>query len=199
MIKKLLLGVAAAVLLETPAMAQLVPYAGVDLGYGHADYQPNGVLPTDAGGQGFAPGLFGGLDYNLTSRMVLTTEFDWAWTAFKGGQSVPGGRIVDHEVTMPMNLKLALGWRIRQTTLQFGAGIGRASIETADTGTGATVAASASGASLMLGFRRDLSARTFLRGEYLKTTYGPVAFITGDAATLATTTQVFKVGFGRKF
>ncbi len=196
MIRQALVGVALA-LFATPALAQIQPYAGVDLGYGHVDYQPNGVLPTDAGGQGWAPGLFGGIDFNLWPRVVLSTEFDWAWTAYKGGQR-DGTRVVDHEIQNPMNLTLAVGWRVRQTTFQVGAGFGRATIETTDTNTG-TVSEGATGLSLVLGFRRDLSARTFLRGEYMKTAYGDVAFITGDAAQLQTTAQVWKVGFGRKF
>lgn len=198
-IKKTLVGIALA-LFATPALAQIQPYAGVDLGYGHVDYQPDGVLPTDAGGQGWAPGLFGGFDYPLSQNLVLSTEFDWAWTNYKGGQHIDT-RVTDHEVHYPMNLTIALGWRVRQTTFQFGAGIGRASIETADTngGTATMVTEGATGMSIVLGFRRDLSARTFLRGEYMKTAYGDVAFISGDEAQLQTTAQVWKVGFGRKF
>ncbi len=198
--KRILAAVAACICVGAggPAVAQLVPYAGVDLGYGHVEYSPNAVLPTDAGGQGFAPGLFGGIEYGMGPRLALTGELDWAWTNFKGGQRV-GGRVVDHEIHMPINLKLSLGYRLRQTTLSVGLGIGRASIETTDSLTAATVKESASGTSLLLGFRRDLSQRLFVRGEYARTSYGSVNFITGNTAQLGVSAEVFRVGLGRTF
>lgn len=190
--------VAVGLFAATPAMAQIVPYAGVNLGYGHATYTPNDVLPTDTGGQGWAPGIFAGLDYLMGPRLSLSGEFDWAWTNFKGGQRV-GARIVEHTTKMPINLKLSVGYRFRQTTLSAGVGFGRASIETSDTLTNATVKEGATSISWLLGFRRDLSSRSFLRGEYMRSAYGDVAFITGNAAELDTLTETFQVGFGRKF
>ena len=93
--KKTLLGAAAALVAtgwSFGALAQIQPYAGVDLGYGHVDYQPNAVLPHDAGGQGWAPGLFGGFDLPLSQKLVLSTEFDWALSNYKGGQRNQIGR-----------------------------------------------------------------------------------------------------------
>lgn len=181
-----------------PALAQLAPYAGVDLGYGHVEYAPNAVLPNDAGGQGFAPGIFGGIEYGMGPRLTLNGELDWAMTNFKGGQRA-GGRVVDHEIHMPINMKVSMGYRFRQTTLSAGVGIGRASIETTDSLTAATVKESANGTSLLLGFRRDLAQRLFVRGEYARTNYGSVNFITGNAAQIAVSAEVFRVGLGRRF
>lgn len=181
-----------------PALAQLVPYAGVDLGYGHVEYSPNAVLPTDTGGQGFAPGIFGGIEYGMGPRLSLTGELDWAMSNFKGGQRA-AGRVVDHEIHMPINMKVAMGYRFRQTTFSFGVGIGRASIETTDSLTAATVKESANGTSILLGFRRDLVQRLFVRGEYARTSYGSVNFITGNTAQIGVSAEVFRVGLGRTF
>jgi opacity protein-like surface antigen len=183
----------------TPALAQIVPYVGFDLGYGQVDYAPNDVLPTDTGGQGWAPGLFVGVQYGMGPRLSLAGEFDWAWTNFKGGQQADD-RIVEHYTKMPVNLKLSMGYRLRQTTVSAGFGFGRATIETTDTLTVATMKEAATGFSWLLGFRRDLSPRLFVRGEFARTTYSDVRFIAGDTnALIDTTADVWRVGFGRKF
>ena len=189
-----------------PALAQVTPYAGVQLGYDRARFEGQNAAGTtlvDVNGQGFVGGMFGGIWYALGPRLSLGGEFEVNLSQVKGGALVGGGLGLDHEVSLPMaaTVNIAYAWNNRFTLL-FGGGFARARIEStlfdADDEIGA-VTKSTSGTTLNFGIQHALGRRLFVRGQYVMTRYGAVEFLEDDDGTIKTSSRLVRLGIGTTF
>lgn len=199
---KTLLAAMVATMFATPAMAQLAPYAGLHLGYDLAQFDNDaGDAAGRTNGQGWVTGLFGGVEYGVTSRLALGAELEASFSGTKGGRWLDSGAALDHFISMPIGLNLNLGYdwneRIR---LLVGGGVTRAGIETKTSDDpDVAVKETAMGTSWMVGTQYDLGQRVFVRGQYVLTRLGGVRFLEDDESSLKTTSQVFRVGLGTRF
>lgn len=197
------LGCVALAMIATPALAQITPYAGVQLGYGNAHYDVTSTtIGTDPNGQGWVPGILGGVSLRLGPRLSLSTELEMSLSNLKGGRRTAPANSLNHFVKNPISANLGVGYRLNpKWTLQAGLGLSRASIESVELvgGTTTTLKEAATGMSWILGAEMNVGRRMFVRGRYVATTYGDVRFRTGDTGTVEASTRVYALALGTRF